>query len=145
MCDEDIATILRFPACAVSTDSSTRDRPSTTLRPAHPRDYGSFANILGRYARDEGLLSLEDAVRKMTSLPASFLGLQDRGAIRLGAWADLTVFDAEEIENRSTFGDPDRYPSGIKYVLVNGLVAAEEGERTENLSGKVLVHESVTH
>ncbi|MDH5790664.1 MAG: D-aminoacylase [Candidatus Bathyarchaeota archaeon] len=142
MCDEDIATILRFSACAVSTDSSTRDSSSTTLRPAHPRDYGSFAKVLGKYVREEGLLSLEDAVRKMTSLPASFLGLQDRGAIRPGAWADLTVFDAEEIENRSTFGEPDRYPSGIKYVLVNGVVAAEEGGRTEGLSGKVLVHES---
>jgi N-acyl-D-amino-acid deacylase len=142
MCDEDIATILMFPACAVSTDSSTRDEPSTVLRPAHPRNYGSFAKVLGRFVREERLLTLEEAVRKMTSLPASFLGLTDRGIIRPGAMADLTIFDPERIENRSTFGEPDNYPAGIEYVLVNGEIAAEGGKRTGSLSGKVLMHES---
>jgi len=138
MGDADIAAILRFPACAVSTDSYTLDEPSTTFRPQHPRGYGSFAKVLGRFVRDEGILSLEDAVRKMTSLPATFLGLTDRGIIRPGAWADITVFDPGSIENLSTFGEPDQYPAGIEYVLVNGVVAAEDGKRTEGLSGKVL-------
>jgi len=138
MGDDDIATILRFPACAVSTDSYTLDEPSTTLKPQHPRGYGSFAKVLGRFVREEGILSLEDAVRKMTSLPATFLGLTDRGIIRPGAHADLTVFDPDRIENRSTFGEPDKYPAGIEYVLVNGVVAAESGVRTEGLSGRVL-------
>jgi len=138
MGDDDIAAILRFPACAVSTDSYTLDEPSTTLKPQHPRGYGSFAKVLGRFVREEGLLSLEDAVRKMTSLPATFLGLTDRGIVRPGAQADLTVFDPDHIENLSTFGEPDKYPAGIEYVLVNGVVAAEGGMRTESLSGRVL-------
>ncbi len=138
MGDDDIAAILRFPACAVSTDSYTVDEPSTVLKPHHPRGYGSFAKVLGRFVREEGILGLEDAVRKMTSLPATFLGLTDRGTIRPGAWADLTVFDPDRLENRSTFGEPDRYPAGIECVLVNGVIAAEEGRRTKCLSGTVL-------
>ena len=77
-------------------------------------------------------------MRKMTSLPASFLGLYDRGIIRPKAYADLTIFDPETIENRSTFGKPDNYPAGIEYVLVNGEIAAEEGKRTESISGNIL-------
>jgi len=139
MCEEDIVTILRFPACAVSTDGSTRDRPSMVMSPAHPRNYGSYAKVLQRYVREERVLSLEDAVRKMTSLPATFLGLADRGIIRLGAWADLTVFDPDKIENKATYAEPDKYPVGIEYVLVNGEIAAERGVRTDTLSGKVLI------
>jgi len=138
MGDDDIAAILRFPACSVTTDSYTMDEPSTILKPHHPRGYGSFAKVLGRFVREEGILSLEDAVRKMTSLPATFLGLTDRGIVRPGAWADLTVFDPERIENLATFGEPDRYPAGIEYVLVNGEIAAEKGKRTETISGRVL-------
>jgi N-acyl-D-amino-acid deacylase len=140
MCDEDIVTILRFPACAVSTDGATRDTPSTSIRPAHPRNYGSFAKVLQRYVREERVLTLEDAIRKMTGLPASFLGLNDRGLLRTGAWADLTIFDKETIMNRSTFARPDQYPIGIHYVLVNGDVATEKGIRTTTLSGRVLRH-----
>jgi N-acyl-D-amino-acid deacylase len=142
MCDEDVTTILRFPACAVSTDGSTRDTPSTSMRPAHPRNYGSYAKVLQRYVREEHILTLEDAVRKMTGLPASFLGLSDRGLLRPGAWADLTIFDRETITNQATFARPDQYPTGIHYVLVNGEVAAEKGERTATLSGRVLRHPS---
>jgi N-acyl-D-amino-acid deacylase len=138
MGDDDIAAILRFTACAVSTDSYTLDEPSTIFRPQHPRGYGSFAKVLGRFVKDEGILGLEDAVRKMTSLPATFLGLNDRGIIRPGAQADITVFDPDRIQNLSTFGEPDKYPAGIEYVLVNGVVAAESGVRTEGLSGRVL-------
>jgi N-acyl-D-aspartate/D-glutamate deacylase len=138
MGDSDIASILRFHACAVSTDSYTVDEPSTPFRPHHPRGYGSFAKVLGRFVREEDILSLEDGIRKMTSLPATFLGLTDRGIVRPGAWADLTVFDPDRIENLSTFGEPDRYPAGIEYVLVNGVIAAENGKRTEEISGKVL-------
>ena len=138
ICEEDIATILRYPACAVSTDSSTRDMPSTVMRPAHPRNYGTYAKVLQHYVREVHLLSLEDAIRKMTSLPAGFLGLTDRGLIRLGSWADLTVFDSEQVENKATFAEPDRFPTGIEYVIVNGEIVAEKGKRTESLPGKVL-------
>lgn len=141
MCDEDIETIVKFPACSISTDGETRDKPSSILKPAHPRAYGTFAKILQKYVREERVLTLEDAVRKMTSLPASFLGLSDRGIIRPGTWADLTIFDPDTIENKATYAKPDVYPSGIDYVLVNGIISKEEGKRTENLSGKILVHE----
>jgi N-acyl-D-aspartate/D-glutamate deacylase len=108
------------------------------LKPHHPRGYGSFAKVLGQFVREEKKLSLEDAIRKMTSLPATFLGLTDRGIVRPGAWADLTVFDPDSIKNLSSFGKPDQYPVGIEYVLVNGVIASEKGERTEKLSGSVL-------
>ena len=139
MCEEDIITILQFPACAFSTDGSTRDRPSTVMRPAHPRNYGSFAKVLQRYVREMNILSLEDAVRKMTSLPANFLGLSDRGYILPGVEADLTIFAADKIENIATYSEPDQYPIGIEYVVVNGKIAAEKGKRTDILAGKVLV------
>jgi N-acyl-D-amino-acid deacylase len=141
MGDEDIYTILRFPACAVSTDSYTNDLPSTVMRPHHPRGYGSFAKVLGTFVRERGIITLEDAVRKMTSLPATFLGLTDRGILRPGARADLTVFNPDRIENLATFAEPDRYPGGIEYVVVNGFVAAEKGERTDSLTGKMLSRE----
>jgi N-acyl-D-aspartate/D-glutamate deacylase len=144
MCDEDILTILRCPLCAVSTDGSTRDFPSSVMRPAHPRNYGSFAKVLQRYVREEHVLSLEDAVRKMTSLPASFLGLNNRGLLYPGNWADITVFDPDTIKNKATFAQPDQYPTGIEYVLVNGEIAAEKGKRTDSLSGKVL-HSTYSH
>ena len=134
----DICTILLFPACAISTDGSTRDTPSTVMKPAHPRNYGTFAKVLQYYARETGAIRLEEAVRKMTSLPANFLGLNDRGLLRPGMWADLTIFDYSRITNTATFAQPDRYPAGIEYVLVNGEIAAEKGERTAILSGKVL-------
>lgn len=144
MCDEDILTILRCPLCVVSTDGSTRDFPSSVMRPAHPRNYGSFAKVLQRYVREEHVLSLEDAVRKMTSLPASFLGLNNRGLLYPGNWADITVFDPDTIKNKATFAQPDQYPTGIEYVLVNGEIAAEKGKRTDSLSGKVL-HSTHSH
>ncbi len=141
MCDDDLVTILRCPFCAVSTDGSTRDTPSTSLRPAHPRNYGSYAKVLQRYVREDRVLTLEDAVRKMTSLPATFLGLQCRGFLYPGNWADLTVFDPATIANTATFTQPDRSPLGIHYVLVNGVTAAENGVRTDALAGQVLLHE----
>lgn len=140
MGDDDLVTILRCPFCAVSTDGSTRDTPSTPLRPAHPRNYGSFAKVLQRYVRDDHVLTLEDAVRKMTSLPATFLGLPRRGLLYPGNWADLTVFDPATVANTATFAQPDQYPTGIQYVLVNGEIAAENGKRTDALAGQVLLH-----
>jgi N-acyl-D-amino-acid deacylase len=140
MCEEDIKTILSFPACSVSTDGETRDKPSSVLKPAHPRAYGTFAKILQKYVRETKVLTLEDAIRKMTSLPASFLGLSDRGVIRIGAWADLTIFDPDKVENKATYAKPDAFPVGIQYVIVNGEIAQETGKRSDKLSGKVLIN-----
>ncbi len=94
--------------------------------------------VLGRYVREEKLLSLEDAIRKMTSFPCQKLSITDRGVIRPGAWADLTVFDPYKIADQSQYGDPFHKPKGIKYVIVNGEIAIDEDEQTAVLAGKVL-------
>jgi N-acyl-D-aspartate/D-glutamate deacylase len=90
--------------------------------------------------REKPLFSIEEAVRKVTSFPASILGLRDRGQIREDFWADLVVFDPETISDKSTYDDPEQYPEGISYVIVNGEVVVEKGKATSNLPGKVLRH-----
>jgi N-acyl-D-amino-acid deacylase len=104
----------------------------------HPRSYGTFPRVLGRYARDSGLLSLEEAVWKMTGLPARRLGLTDRGVVRVGAKADLVVLDADRVADTATYEDPHRYPRGIEHVVVNGRIVIGGGEHTGALPGQVL-------
>jgi len=104
----------------------------------HPRSYGTFPRILGKYVRDEKVLSLAEAIRKMTSLPAQKLGLRDRGMIREGTWADLVVFNPKTVIDKATYEDPHCYPQGIEYVLVNGEIVIEEREHTGALPGKAL-------
>jgi N-acyl-D-aspartate/D-glutamate deacylase len=94
--------------------------------------------VLGRYARDERVLDLEDAVRKMTSLTARHLRLADRGEIRIGAWADLVVFDPLRVADTATYDDPHRYPEGIEHVVVNGGVALDSGETAPERHGRFL-------
>jgi N-acyl-D-amino-acid deacylase len=108
-----------------------RDQP-------HPRSFGTFPRVLGRYVRDLGLLRLEDAVRKMTSMNANKLGLFDRGVLRPGMIADVTIFDADRVIDRATYEDPFRYPEGIEYVLVSGEVVLDRGEHTGALPGRAL-------
>ena len=141
MCEEDIITILKNPVSSISTDGAAYDiLPDTTspLAWCHPRNFGTFAKVLQRYVREMKLLSLEEAVRKMTSLPLRFLGIQDRGLIQEGFYADITIFDAQKITNLATYANPAVYPQGIFYVLVNGQVALDNGKETGSLSGKVL-------
>jgi N-acyl-D-aspartate/D-glutamate deacylase len=104
----------------------------------HPRAYGSFPRILGRYVRDAGLLRLEEAVRKMTSLPAQRLGLRDRGLLRPGLFADIAVFDPVAVIDRATFEDPHRYSEGVVHVFVNGQPVVEGGRPTGRLPGRIL-------
>ncbi|HXH84280.1 MAG TPA: D-aminoacylase, partial [Candidatus Tectomicrobia bacterium] len=118
---ENVAKVLAHPALMVGSDSiplfaGEGDRPGKP----HPRTYGTFPRVLGEYARERGLLSLETAVHKMTGMPAARLGLRDRGVVREGAHADLTVFDPATVRDESTYADPHRYPTGIPYVIVNG-------------------------
>jgi len=104
----------------------------------HPRSYGTFPRVLGEYAREQRVLSLPQAVHKMTGLPARRLGLTDRGAIRVGARADLVVFDPRHVADRATYEDPHRYPTGVEHVLVNGRFVIKGGEHTGSLPGRVL-------
>jgi N-acyl-D-amino-acid deacylase len=142
MSQHDIRTLLRHPAAAISTDGWTLDARPDGMRvegvTVHPRQFGTYPKVLGSYVRDEKILTLPDAVRKMTSLPAGFLGLNDRGALREGAWADIVVFDLDKVDCTADYSNPASYPTGIRHVLVNGQPAVQEGQRTEARSGKVL-------
>jgi N-acyl-D-amino-acid deacylase len=104
----------------------------------HPRAYGSFARVLGHYVRDERLVPLEEAVRRLTSLPAGNLRLRDRGRLAEGMFADVVVFDPDRIEDRATFEEPHRYAAGVAHVAVNGTLVVQGGEHTGALPGRVV-------
>jgi N-acyl-D-aspartate/D-glutamate deacylase len=105
----------------------------------HPRSYGTFPRVLGYYVRERAVLDLEVAIKKMTSMPADLLGMKSRGRIAENSYADLVLFNPETIKDNSTFEDPHHYPSGIPYVIVNGIISIENGELTGNRSGKLLL------
>ncbi|MBA3268908.1 MAG: D-aminoacylase [Acidobacteria bacterium] len=133
--EEDLQRILVHPATMIASDGEVaifgRDHP-------HPRSYGTFARVLGVYARDKKLLPLETAVQKMTALPAQRLGLSDRGVLRPGLKADIAVFDAARIRDTATFEKPHSYAEGVSVVLVNGEVIFEHGKMTTARPGRVL-------
>jgi len=106
----------------------------------HPRAYGTYPRVLAKYVRSEGALSLEQAIHKMTLMPAQRAGISDRGEIREGSYADIVVFDYERILDRSTYEEPSLYPEGIEYVIVNGQMVIEKGQHTGRLPGRVLRH-----
>ncbi|HYG59313.1 MAG TPA: amidohydrolase family protein, partial [Symbiobacteriaceae bacterium] len=139
MCEEDICFVMRHPLTMAGSDAGARAPygPLGRGKP-HPRGYGTFARILGRYVREQGVLPLEEAVRKMTSLPARKLGLWDRGLLRPGMKADIAVFHPETIIDRATFTDPHQYAAGVPYVIVNGVPVVEQGEHTGAGPGKAL-------
>ena len=123
----------------VGSDSSARAPYGVLGRGIpHPRTYGTFPRILGRYVREEGILTLENAIRKMTSLPAQKLKLRDRGLIREGMWADIVVMDPKRVIDQATYQEPHHYPKGIEYVLLNGKLVIEHGEHAKALPGQVL-------
>ena len=137
--EEDMRYALRQPFVSVGSDgTAVQDRrPDGTGNP-HPRYYGTFPRVLGRYVREEKLLTLEDAVRKMTSANTAKLGLHDRGLLRPGQWADVTVFDPERVIDNATFEKPHQYATGIEYVVVNGQVVLERGTPTGARPGAIL-------
>jgi len=142
--EENVELIMRQPWVAVGTDGRVHS-PRGVLRrdiPApHPRFYGTFPRVLGRYARERGVLHLSEAMRKMTSLPAQILGLRDRGLIATDSCADITVFDPETVIDRADFAPAEatmRYPEGITHLVVNGVVTMRDGEHTGARAGVVL-------
>ena len=129
---ETLGEFIRHPAGMIGTDSTfVADRPS-------PRTYGSFPRVLGQFVREEALLSLEEAVRSMTSAAAARLGLRDRGLITDGQVADLVVFDADRVRSNATYDEPRQFPVGIEWVVVGGEVVVEGGEHTGARPGRVL-------
>ena len=135
----DLALAMKQPWVAVGSDGSAlaTEGPLRAGVP-HPRNFGTFPRVLGRYVRELKVIPLEEAIRKMTSLPASILGLADRGSIKEGMWADLVMFDPATVADKATFEDPFQYPVGIDTVLVNGTVVLDEGKHTNARPGKVL-------
>jgi N-acyl-D-amino-acid deacylase len=141
MSEEDIEAVLSDPHTMIGSDGVTNDPHGSGAlsegRP-HPRAYGTFPRVLAHYVHDRAVISLSEAVRRMTALPAQRLKFTDRGRLAVGMKADITVFDPAKIRDCATFDDPHQYPVGIRHVIVNGRLAIDNGVQTEVLSGKVL-------
>jgi N-acyl-D-amino-acid deacylase len=139
MNEETTEIVLKHPLVMLGSDGSSLAPygPLSEGKP-HPRNYGTFPRFLGYYVRERKLLTLPEAIKKMTSLPAAKLGLKDRGALKQGNFADIVVFDSKTIADKATFIEPHQYPVGIDYVFVNGTTVIDHGKHTEKLPGKVL-------
>jgi N-acyl-D-amino-acid deacylase len=144
MKEENLKRILAHPLVGVGADGSAiapygllhRGKP-------HPRNYGTFPRVLGKYVREEKIVPLPEMMRKMTSIPAQKFGFGKRGTLKSGYFADIVIFDQDKVIDKATWTDPHQYPEGIEYVLVNGRVVIKEGEHTGDLPGKVLRKEKV--
>jgi len=137
--EKDMNLAMSQPWCSIGSDGSAFaiDGPLRRGNP-HPRNFGTFPRVLGVYVREQKLLKLEDAIRKMTSLNAAKLGIQDRGLLKPGMHADITLFDPEKVIDKSTYTDPFHYNEGIEYVVVNGELVLDRGKHTGALPGKAL-------
>jgi N-acyl-D-aspartate/D-glutamate deacylase len=140
MSEQDIETALRFPWTSIGSDAGA----SATLGGAdelglpHPRSYGNAVRVIAKYVKERHVLTLEEAVRKMTSWPATRYRLTDRGVIKEGAKADVTIFDLDALADRATYEHPTEFPTGIDWVLVNGVVTIDHGKHTGAKAGRIL-------
>jgi len=137
MSDDDVDRILRYPFTAVASDGGVRELGSGN---PHPRSYGTNARVLGTYVRERGVIPLEDAIRRMTSLPARTFGFRDRGLLQAGMAADLVLFDPARIKDLSTFAAPHAYSEGFELILVNGVPVLERDRLTNQRPGRTLRH-----
>ncbi|MGE5645193.1 MAG: N-acyl-D-amino-acid deacylase family protein [Acidobacteriota bacterium] len=137
--EQDMQLALRQPFTSVGSDglAMSPEGPLGATRP-HPRSYGTFPRVLGRYVRELNVLTLPEAVRKMTSMNAEKAGIAERGLLKPGYWADVTVFDPATVADKATYVNPHQYAAGIPYVIVNGAIVLDNGRRTGALPGKVL-------
>ena len=140
MDEKDIETALRFPWMGIGSDAGAALKPGEmdAIGLPHPRAYGNFPRLIAEYVRKRHVISLEEAVRKLTSWPATRMRLFDRGTLREGQWADVTVFNYERIQDTATYENPMAAPTGIDYVLVNGQVVVDQGKHTGATPGHVL-------
>ena len=137
MSEENVAMQLRQPWIKIGTDASGFD-PADVSGMVHPRSYGTYPRILGKYVRDEGVITLEDAIRKMTSAVATRLSIHDRGLLRVGMYADVVVFDPTTVTDRATFEDPHQLSVGVEEVFVNGVAGLRDGEHTGAKPGRIV-------
>ena len=135
--EENLKIILQHPASMVGSDGSGVSAEIEEW--IHPRNFGTYPRVIRKYVREEGTLTLQEAIRKCTSFPAQRLGLKDRGIIREGTWADITIFDYKKIKDNFSLTKPNQYADGVEYVLVNGKIVLDEGRHTGKLPGKVLL------
>ena len=126
---------MQHPATAIGSDGPVGIFDEGT---PHPRQYGTFARVLGYYVRERGILKLEQAVRKMSSQSAKRLGIHDRGLIAEGYYADIAIFDSNQIIDKATFENPHQYSVGMKFVIVNGVIVVEEGKHNGSRPGKII-------
>jgi len=137
MSEEEVRRKIALPYMDFGSDGAALSAEGVFLKSgAHPRAYGNFARVLGRYVRDEKLTTLEDAIRRLTSHPASVLGLRERGSLKEGYFADIVVFDPAKIQDHATFAEPHQYSTGVSQVVVNGQLALENGEPTAARPGR---------
>lgn len=133
--DDDVKFIMQHPNAAIASDGPLM--PFGESRP-HPRSYGTFPRVLSKYVRENKVISLEEAIRKMTSLPAKIISLNKRGLIKEGYYADITIFNPEKISDNATFQDPHQYSTGVEYVIVNGQIVVSDGVHNLSKPGRVL-------
>ena len=140
MSEGDIETALRFPWTSIGSDAGAVLAVGATDATGlpHPRSFGNHARVIARYVKDRRTISLEEAIRKMTSWPATRMRLANRGTIKEGHWADVTIFDLDALDDRATYDKPMEFPSGIEYVIVNGAVTIERGRHTGAKAGRIL-------
>ena len=137
--EQDMQFIMTQPWTSIGSDGTAvnPDGPTGQTHP-HPRYYGSFPRVLGRYVRELNVLTLPEAIKKMTSMNADKLGIKERGRLQQGFWADVTVFDPARVSDRATFENPRQFPVGIEYVVVNGVVTIDREQHTGALAGQVI-------
>jgi N-acyl-D-amino-acid deacylase len=139
MSEPDVTLALQQPWVSINNDSQGTS-PGGILGQdhPHPRAYGTFPRILRKYVREEKRLTLEDAIRKFTSLPAQRMRMSDRGVLKAGMWADVVIFDPAQVRDLATFAKPNQLSEGMRWVLVNGVPVIADGKATRALPGKVL-------
>ena len=139
MSEDNVKRMLQLPYVSICSDgASIADEAPTNEGNTHPRVYGSFARLLGKYVREEKLMTLHEAVRRMTSLPAENLKIRDRGLLKPGYFADVAVFNPETIVDRATFEDSHAYSEGMVHVFVNGVQVLDNGQHTGKMPGRVV-------
>lgn len=137
--EENIKKQIALPWMSFCSDAGSYAAEGEGLKSTtHPRAYGNFARVLGKYSRDEGLISIEEAVRKLSSLPASNLKLKKRGSLKIGYYADIAIFDADKIQDYATYEKPQQYATGMVHVFVNGTQVLKDGEHTGEMPGRVV-------
>ena len=137
MSEDNIRKKIALPWMAFCSDSGTLAPEGPFLKSnPHPRAYGTFARLLGKYVRDEKVIPLEEAIRRLTSFPAKNLGITDRGALEAGYYADIAIFDPAMVRDHATFAEPHQYSTGVVHVLVNGVPVLVDGEHTGRTPGR---------